>query len=1029
MTPPLLRVHFGRSISFQRVTPLRLSSRQNFFLYALGVGLTLVVALAQALGVLVPLDRWLYDVRASNFQFFTPEPTDKLVHIDIDDNSIAVVGRWPWSRTVTAELLDELHRAGAGPVAIDLIFGEPSRPEIVRDPSSLDDTDAPTSAPSFQTIDHDARLTDAIARYGNVILPASFALDSPVPAPEFFAQMVDVFVKDLELDDDALVAQVAARATLPTGADVTRWAPRALREAMRRRITDYLDTTGATNNPADLPAPHNLKDVDQDAPAARRVLLPMATRARLKTDADRVFDRVWPDVLWERELQRGLVALPAGAGVPLRAERVDPTVPTIARAAAGFGSVAFLKGSDGIARNVPLIVQTGNHVLPQLALVLACRTLGVETNQIELRRDAVVLPCPDGRRIVIPVRQIASPDVGRVDYFLDLPVWGTRDWQTMYEPRDERKARHAVVTQDDTPATKQPSDARQTSSAQYTAGAQQTSVAQRGHWPAVKVWEISDTARSIRSNASSALAAMEHLLRTQDTRLKLELQNTPPALDDVPAVVAWIGRALRAMSPDDLAFIQPYVNGKSDARDLDDVSRQVVDAVSVLQRHATELPKLHAALDERRAVLRSVVEGKSILIGWAATGEVDFYPTAIHAYCPGVVLHGVVFNGVMTGELWRALPNWVSVVVGLGVGLIMTLGIAKLSSGVWGALAFVLGAGFALVDALLLFDYANLLLDAAAPLVTVGVVWALGSSVRLAIEATQRQRLTRLFSSYVDPQLVDHFIQRPDQVRLRGEVRELTVVFTDLADFTSQMERLGASTVPLLNEYMSHMVPVVRRYGGYLNKFLGDGLMFFFGAPRPSATHARDAILTVLDMYKELDTLNVTLVERGLPKLEMRAGISTGPMVVGDAGSDDACDYTVLGDAVNLGARLESANKHLGTCVLMSADTARQVESDVLLRPVGRLKIIGREEPVDCFEPLTRTADATDTHRAVARCSALIVQAFAASRLQDCLTHCDALQQTGDASRLSDVYRAQVKQRMNHAPDTAFDGTLVLTSK
>jgi adenylate cyclase len=281
----------------------------------------------------------------------------------------------------------------------------------------------------------------------------------------------------------------------------------------------------------------------------------------------------------------------------------------------------------------------------------------------------------------------------------------------------------------------------------------------------------------------------------------------------------------------------------------------------------------------------------------------------------------------------------------------------------------------------------------------------------------------------VDPALVDYLMERPDELRLEGERREISVCFTDLVDFTALSERLKEETVPLLNEFMGEMVPVIRARNGYVNKFLGDGIMFFFGAPRRNEQHAIDAVVTALSMQRALEQFNREEHRLQLPDLAMRVGISTGMMVVGDAGSHDASDYTVLGDAVNLGARLESANKLTGTRILMSGRTAELLDGQFLLRPIGRLQVAGKSEGVMTFEALAASADADERQKQFATMTAAMVDAFIAGKFPEALTAAAALEQEFGPSKLTRLYRGQCDEQIAN-PDTAvWTGTIVFRDK
>jgi adenylate cyclase len=445
-----------------------------------------------------------------------------------------------------------------------------------------------------------------------------------------------------------------------------------------------------------------------------------------------------------------------------------------------------------------------------------------------------------------------------------------------------------------------------------------------------------------------------------------------------------------------------------------------------------ELAALDRRLNDGRADMAKRLGGKAVFIGWTATGiAADFVPTSIHTKCPGVVLHGAIFNGIMTGEMWRTLPPWVTHLATGLLGICMTVAAAFLTPARALLVALALGIGYALLNGLLLFDYGNLVLGAAGPLVCVAGVWQGVTLIRLIVERYQRSRIEGRFRSYVDPALVDYVVDHPDQVKLEGQVREMTVCFTDLGDFTTLTARLQEATVPLLNRIFDVMVPEIRKNNGYVNKFLGDGMMFFFGAPRQNADHAGNALRTVLDVQDAMREINAEFEEQGLPPITLRAGVNTGRMVVGDAGSEKASDYTVLGDHVNLASRMESANKQLGTGMLVSARTvelAGGAAGGVLLRPVGQIRVVGRDEPVEAYEVMCRASEATSRQRRLAELTRLMVEAFRDRRVDDCLRLADDLAGEFGPSKLTAVYRERCTF-FRDDPTSAFDCTITLAEK
>jgi len=268
--------------------------------------------------------------------------------------------------------------------------------------------------------------------------------------------------------------------------------------------------------------------------------------------------------------------------------------------------------------------------------------------------------------------------------------------------------------------------------------------------------------------------------------------------------------------------------------------------------------------------------------------------------------------------------------------------------------------------------------------------------------------LKKRFQSYVDPKIVDYVLANPGQATFAGQQREMTVVFTDLAGFTTIAEKLGPRTVELLNEYFGLMVPIIRANRGILNKFLGDGMMFFFNAPvAPNTSHARDAVATVLQMQHAVTAFNQRLIERGLPPVKMRAGITTGTMVAGDAGSTNptAADYTVLGDNVNLGSRLEAANKAVGTGALVTErtyDLSR--DGGILCRPVGKLGVVEKSTGVMTYEPMALRDDATERQKELASATKVVVDSFMAGSLAECVEAIALMEAAHGRSKLTDLY-------------------------
>jgi adenylate cyclase len=439
--------------------------------------------------------------------------------------------------------------------------------------------------------------------------------------------------------------------------------------------------------------------------------------------------------------------------------------------------------------------------------------------------------------------------------------------------------------------------------------------------------------------------------------------------------------------------------------------------------------RYEAQLDFQRSLIRKNIDGRAVMIGWSATARTDFFPTAIQPTCPGVVIHGMAFNAIMTRDFWYHVPKWVTALITLGLGLTITAANGLFKPGGALIMAILLGTAYLFLNGLVLFDRYRVLAGVAGPMVALGSVWATGTLASFLIESRERARITKRFSSYNDPKLVNFFIENPE-ANMDGQVREMSVVFTDLAGFTTLSERLGERTVPILSRYFSIMVPIIRRNNGYVNKFLGDGIMCFFNAPDDDPDHAAHAVQTVLEMQRGMRQFADELVAEGLPRVSMRCGVSTGTMVVGDSGPSDGCDYTVLGDTVNFASRLEGANKAVGTYILISHRTTELLgNSRFLLRPVGKLQVVGKSEGVMTYEPLAPFDDATPQDMILATMGTEMIAAYFAKDFAKCIEFADKMDAQIGATKLPGLYRKAALKYIENPPGAEFQGNLILTEK
>ena len=388
--------------------------------------------------------------------------------------------------------------------------------------------------------------------------------------------------------------------------------------------------------------------------------------------------------------------------------------------------------------------------------------------------------------------------------------------------------------------------------------------------------------------------------------------------------------------------------------------RDYAGAMLALERIDAMDPGLGARMDG----LREVLDGKLVFVGWIATGAIaDFYPTAMGARTPGVTIHAAIAEGALTGHWIAQAPWWADLLALLALGAAGTAAAGSLSPGrSWGA-ALVAGGGYLALNAAALFDAGDLLVAGAAPLAALALAWAAGTTARAVLDRKEKAVIRRQFRSRVSPQLVDYLLAHPEQMNMEGEERELTSMFTDFAGFTAISEKLEARrTVALLNTTLRAMTDRLLEEDAYVNKFLGDGIMAFWGAPAETDRHADRAVRAAIGAFGALEETNASLAGEGLPALGMRVGLSTGRVVVGDCGAPPTLrDYTVIGDAVNLAARLESANKMLGTSILATRRTidllADETRAGLMLRPLGPIRVVGQQQASEVVEVVAPPAD------------------------------------------------------------------------
>lgn len=358
-----------------------------------------------------------------------------------------------------------------------------------------------------------------------------------------------------------------------------------------------------------------------------------------------------------------------------------------------------------------------------------------------------------------------------------------------------------------------------------------------------------------------------------------------------------------------------------------------------------------AAVLGGRVPLESFTD-KIVLVGATAVGVYDLRVTPYASVFPGVEVHANVIDNLLRRDFLsapRGLANPAALVL-IGGSLLLCLLLPRLRPWFGLSLVVTLIAGYFLLD-FYLFKYWRLYLQILYPVNCLLLVYVGVALLRFLAEERERLRIKAAFQNYVPPEVVNVMLQHPERLRLGGEKRELTVLFSDIRGFTSLSEQMDPEElVSLLHSYLNPMTDLVFQYRGTMDKYIGDAIMALYGAPLPLADHADRACETALAMVAKLEDLWGEWQTRGWPNLHIGIGINSGPMTVGNMGSVRLFDYTVIGDNVNLASRLEGLNKYYGTTILISEFTRKRLQRDFTLREVDRVRVKGKREAVSIFE-------------------------------------------------------------------------------
>ena len=425
-----------------------------------------------------------------------------------------------------------------------------------------------------------------------------------------------------------------------------------------------------------------------------------------------------------------------------------------------------------------------------------------------------------------------------------------------------------------------------------------------------------------------------------------------------------------------------------------------------------------------------MLKGKIVLLGTTAPGLLDLRVTPVGQTYPGVETHANVISGFLDGKVF-VKPDYAA---GYEVVILILSGLT---------LAFVLpmvsapkavATSVAMIAALISLNFwiyisAGLVLPLASALVMAVTAFGLNMSYGYFVESRSKRELAHLFGTYVPPELVDEMVKDPDSYSMKATTKELTVMFCDMRGFTHMSETMEPTQLQaLLNSVFSRLTDHIRSNRGTIDKYMGDCVMAFWGAPVDTPDHASLAVKTALDMVNAIRVLNEEHRVKGLPEIGIGIGLNTGTMCVGDMGSDIRRSYTVVGDSVNLGSRLEGLSKTYGVDIVVSESTRKQAH-DFAWQELDKVRVKGKDQAVTIFWPLADLSHIDTEKAAELKLWELALKAYRAQDWDQCDVQLLNLQRLNAKKYLYHLYSERVGSMRLLPFDPEWDGTTNFQAK
>lgn len=477
----------------------------------------------------------------------------------------------------------------------------------------------------------------------------------------------------------------------------------------------------------------------------------------------------------------------------------------------------------------------------------------------------------------------------------------------------------------------------------------------------------------------------------------------------------------------------------------------VIDDSTIFLESEDENFQLNQFSDPDFGLLKEgVFKDKIVLVGATMPELNDFHttPFAPSRTMPGYETHANAIKTILTGKYIHYANPWVNLLL-LSLAVVIIITVTRKTNGIWGFTAFIL-LGVASVG-LVIFEFISFgyIIKATSLLLALAIGYLGTLSYEYLIEQREKKRIRSIFSSYVSPELVNKMIESGQDPQLGGDESYITAFFSDIESFSTFSEKMeAAKLVELINEYLSAMTEIITEEGGTLDKYIGDAIVAFFGAPLRQKDHAYRACVVSQLMQQRLGELREKWREEGeewpeiVQHMRNRIGLNTGNMITGNMGSSSRFNYTMMGDNVNLAARCESGAKAFGVYTMVTADTKNEAEKfgdRCIFRYLDKTVVKGRTKPVEVYEIMGLKEHITDEQL---ECKSIFEKGAEAYQNQnwdkaielfDQSAVLESFKPSDDNPLLSTnpslVYLKRCKQMKTNPPEADWDGVYVMTSK